>query len=216
MDGVVLLHGIANVAASLWRIERSLRADGYSTCNLDYPSRSKSIGELADHVDGAIAHFAGGLDGRLHFVTHSMGGLVARTWIARRRPANLGRMVMLGPPNGGSELADVLQKRAFYRHFYGPAGGELTTAASAARNRELGPPAYPVGVIAGDSTLSPASSYFILPRPNDGTVSVASSRLEGMADHITIHASHTVMLFNRRAIAQVLYFLRCGRFVRKT
>jgi pimeloyl-ACP methyl ester carboxylesterase len=216
MDGVVLLHGIANFAASLRRIERALRMAGYRTFNLDYPSCSQSVDDLAASLHASISDFAGSVDGRLHVVAHSMGGLVARTWIAHAKPANLGRVVMLAPPNGGSEIADRLRDTTVYRRAYGPAGRDLTTAAATARKQRLGPPDYCVGIIAGDRSINPMSKYFKLPRPNDGTVSVASSRLEGMADHIVLPTAHTLMLFDRRVIVQVAHFLRDGRFYRES
>ncbi|WP_259219026.1 alpha/beta hydrolase family protein [Bradyrhizobium centrosematis] len=206
--GVVLLHGIARTSASLKRLERALRATGFATLNIDYSSRKKPIAALADDIHPAIARFAE-RDAPLHFVAHSMGGLVARAYIARYRPAQLAGVVMLGTPNGGSEVADVLSGSRLYRAFYGPAGLELTTAT---RPDALPAVDYPVGVIAGSRFIDPVAGLLILPRPNDGRVSVQSSMLAGMADHIVIRASHTRLPRDAGAIEQTIAFLRDGRF----
>jgi pimeloyl-ACP methyl ester carboxylesterase len=127
--GVVLLHGIARTSASLTKLERALRTAGFATLNVDYPSRSKPIAKLADDIHPTITRFAE-RNAPLHFVAHSMGGLVTRAYVARYRPARLAGVVMLGTPNGGSEVADVLRGSRLYRAFYGPAGIELTTTRS--------------------------------------------------------------------------------------
>ncbi|WP_338308268.1 alpha/beta hydrolase family protein [Bradyrhizobium sp. TM233] len=206
--GVVLLHGIARTSASLTKLERALRAAGFATLNIDYPSRKKPIVALADDLHPAISRFAE-RDAPLHFVAHSMGGLVARAYVAKHRPARLGSVVMLGTPNGGSEVADLLSGSRLYRALYGPAGLELTT--------ELRPDAlpsldYPVGVIAGSRFVDPVAGLFVLPKPNDGRVSVQSALLAGMADHIVVKTSHTGLPRHAAAIAQTIAFLREGRF----
>lgn len=210
-EGVLLLHGIARRAASLRPVERELAAEGYATLNLDYPARRLALADIAETIAPQVAAFAAGVS-RLHIVTHSMGGLVARVLLARHRPANLGRVVMLGPPNGGSEVADALHRLAPYRRFFGPAGGELVTLRGAAQERLFGPVDYPLGVIAGRRSLYPLASLLLLPGPNDGRVTVARTRLEGMADHVVLPAAHPTLMRNRRALSQTLHFLREGRF----
>jgi pimeloyl-ACP methyl ester carboxylesterase len=209
--GVILFHGIARTSRSLGKLDRALRQAGFATLNLDYPSRRKPLDLLAEHVHPAVADFAGRRQQPIHFVGHSMGGLLARVYLARHRPAQLGRVVMLGTPNGGSEVADLLQGLSLYRSFYGPAGLQLTTHLDDVL-RSLPALDYAVGVVAGNSSIDPISSLLVLPRPNDGRVSVRSSRLDGMADHITIKASHHGLLRHRLAIDQTIAFLREGRF----
>jgi pimeloyl-ACP methyl ester carboxylesterase len=209
--GVILFHGIARTSRSLAKLERALRQAGFATLNLDYPSRRKPLDLLAEHVHPAVADFAGRRQQPIHFVGHSMGGLLARVYLAKHRPAQLGRVVMLGTPNGGSEVADLLQGLSLYRSFYGPAGLQLTTHLDDVL-RSLPALDYAVGVVAGNSSIDPISSLLVLPRPNDGRVSVRSSRLDGMADHITIKASHHGLLRHRLAIDQTIAFLREGRF----
>ncbi|RDJ27350.1 alpha/beta fold hydrolase [Bosea caraganae] len=122
MDGVVLLHGIARRAHSLAGLERALATEGYATLNLDYPARHSQLQDIASGLRQPIERFGAGLAGKLHFVTHSMGGLVARAYITRHRPERLGHVVMLAPPNEGSEIADLLHRNPLYRAFFGPAG----------------------------------------------------------------------------------------------
>lgn len=210
-DGVVLLHGIARRTASLGRMERAFREQGFRTLNLDYPGRKATLDAIVEGVAPKVAAFAGGV-GRLHVVTHSMGGLVARGLITRHRPANLGRVVMLAPPNGGSEVADLLHRMLPYRLLFGPAGAELTTRRSAELDALLGPVDFPLGIIAADRSIWLIESFLILPRPNDGRVSVAGTRVAGMSDHLTLHSTHDLIILDRRAIAASLRFIRHGRF----
>ena len=142
-----------------------------------------------------------------------MGGLLARVYLARYRPVRLGRVVMLGTPNGGSEIADRLGNLIAYRAFFGPAGRQLGTVRDAALDAMLPPVDYPVGIIAGNRSIYPLASA-MLPRPNDGRVSVENTKLDGMADHIVIGASHPGLPRNRLAIEQTITFLRDGRFSR--
>jgi pimeloyl-ACP methyl ester carboxylesterase len=195
----------------LRRMERALQRAGFATLNLDYQSRKKPLEELACDVHPAIAAFAAKHDGPLHFVTHSMGGLLARVYIARYRPSRLGRVVMLGTPNGGSEIADRLKDIALYRAYFGPAGLQLMTTKDATL-AALPPLDYEVGIIAGNRFLDPISALLLLPWPNDGRVSVESCKLDDMADHTTVKASHMGLLVHPTAIRQTIAFLRNGRF----
>jgi pimeloyl-ACP methyl ester carboxylesterase len=209
--GVILLHGIARTSRSLRRLETALQVSGFATLNLDYPSRKKPLEALAADIHPAISDFARTNGGPVHFVAHSMGGLLTRVYVATYRPMWLGRVVMLGTPNGGSEVADLLKRLAIYRAFYGPAGLQLSTEQDAVP-RSLPPPDYAVGIIAGIRSIFPISSIFILPRPNDGRVSLQSAGLADMADCTTVKASHTGLIRNRIAIDQTIAFLREGRF----
>jgi pimeloyl-ACP methyl ester carboxylesterase len=210
-DKVLLLHGIACSSASFAKLERRLRAAGFRTLNLSYPSRRHALGDLVEAVHGSAAGFIGQDAAPVHFVTHSMGGLVARAYVARYRPQRLGRAVMLGPPNQGSELADLLAETLLYRRFFGPAGGQLTTYGDEALRRLLGEVDYPLGVIAGDRSLNPLASL-VIPGPNDGRVSVARTAVAGMVDHLTLHVSHQLMMRNPTVMAQTIHFLQHGRF----
>ena len=211
MSGVVLLHGIARTSRSLRKLEGALQQSGFATLNLDYTSRKKPLELLAEEIHPAIAAFIERLDGPIHFVTHSMGGLLARLYIANHRPARLARVVMLGTPNSGSEVADLLRRLSLYRMIYGPAGLQLTTRQPDTL-ASLPPPDYAVGIIAGCRTIAPIASLLVLPRPNDGRVSVASSKLANMADHVVVKASHTGLPRHPAAIDHTIAFLGAGRF----
>ncbi|GEO99668.1 alpha/beta fold hydrolase [Methylobacterium haplocladii] len=210
-EGVVLLHGTARRASSMGRIEQAFRKAGYATLNLDYPARQASLGVIATLLIPEIDAFTARVS-RLHVVTHSMGGLVARALITRHRPENLGRVVMLAPPNGGSEVADALHRLRAFRRFFGPSGAQLVTQRSEGLRRLLGTVDYPLGIIAADRSLYPLESLFVLPGPNDGRVTVARTRVPGMSGHITLHTTHAMMMWNPRVIREALHFVREGRF----
>ena len=211
-DGVLLLHGIARTSASMRAMQRALEAAGYSVLNLDYRSRHLPLDALADAIHPPVSRFAAAVPGAVHVVAHSMGGLLTRVYLARRRPARLGRIVMLGTPNNGSELADMLCAWPLYRAVFGLAGQQLVTAQGADLLSLLGMADYEVGIVAGNRPLNPLAAARLLPGPNDGKVTVASTRLAGMADHLVIRTSHTRLPSHPDAVAAALRFLRNGTF----
>ena len=211
-EAVVVLHGVALSRSWTTLLARRLVAQGFAVHNLGYSSRTQPLAELGDRwLPEALR--ARGLDvaPRLHFVTHSMGGLVVRRFLAGHRPANLGRVVMLVPPNHGSPMADRLQRRALFRRLLGCNLAALGTGPGAFCHTLPPTAGFELGVIAGSRRLNPLGPLW-LRQPHDGTVEVASTRLEGMAAHVVLPSSHTAILFHRRAAALAAAFLRTGRF----
>jgi pimeloyl-ACP methyl ester carboxylesterase len=214
-DGVVLLHGISRTARSFRKMQTALEGCGFATLNQDYASRRKALEALAEDIHPSIQRFADGIDGSVHFVGHSMGGLLARVYIARYRPKRLGRVVMLGTPNSGSEIADRLKNVGAYRAFFGPAGQQLGTQRGPAIEALFPPVDYPAGIVAGNRSIDPVAGT-MLPKPHDGRVSVANTKLDGMADHVVVRTSHPWLVRNGDAIAQTIAFLRDGKFIPST
>jgi len=213
---VVVLHGVANRRWLTARLARRIAADGYAVHNLDYPSRTMALAELGDRwLPEQLAVLNAAQAPQLHFVTHSMGALLVRRFLAARRPANLGRIVMIAPPNHGSAVADRLRQRRFFRWLIGRNLAVLGTGPDAFW-RSLPPRAdFELGVIAGSRALSPLGRCW-LDAPHDGTVAVASTHLEGQIDHLVLPANHTGILLRRDTAEQVVAFLRSGRFGRES
>lgn len=210
---VVLLHGLARSSRSMEPMAAYLAQHGYRPVNVDYPSTHHPIDTLADMaIARTLERLEPGACSRIDFVTHSMGGILVRKHLSRHGVANLGRVVMLGPPNHGSEVVDNLKEWALFGAINGPAGGELGTDSNATPVR-LGGVDFELGVIAGDRSINWINSAMI-EGPDDGKVSVESSRIEGMKDHIVMHVTHPLMMRDEDVMAQVLAFLRHGRFER--
>jgi hypothetical protein len=211
---VILLHGLCRTSRSMVPMERALSEPGYQVLNVDYPSRSGSIDKLSDEaIGGAVSDCQRHGAVAIHFVTHSLGGILVRSYLTRHTIPNLGRVVMLGPPNQGSEVVDKLGSFWFFKKINGPAGSELGTDKNSMPN-QLGPANFGVGVIAGNRSINWINSLLI-PGRDDGKVSVERTRLAGMTDHIVVRATHPFLMRNRTVIRQTIHFLRTGQFERR-
>jgi hypothetical protein len=210
---VILLHGLCRSGRSMIPMGQALTAAGYKVLNMEYPSRSATIEKLSDDAIGsAVADCQRQGAVRIHFVTHSLGGILVRSYLSRHTIPNLGRVVMLGPPNQGSEVVDKLGGWWIFKKLNGPAGNELGTDKNSTPNK-LGPANFCAGVIAGKLSINWINSWLI-PGQDDGKVSIERTKLAGMADHIVIASAHPFIMRNRTAIRQTVYFLRNGQFVK--
>jgi len=210
---VVLLHGLARSSSSMRRMEAALTDEGYTTCNVPYPSTRHSIAILAsEYVLPRIADGVGDLQAPLNFVTHSMGGIIVRYLARFGLIENIARVVMLSPPNKGTEVVDVLGGNWLFELINGLAGNELATSESSLPN-QLGPAHWELGIIAGDRSINWLLSMMIGGQ-NDGKVSPDNAKLEGMKDFLVIHATHPFIMRRRLAIEQTIHFLEHGCFDR--
>lgn len=209
-EQVVLLHGLGRSSRSMAALARHLEASGYAVVNLGYASTKYPIDELRRDLRRELSACCLDPQRALHFVGHSLGAIVVRAYLDEEVPANLGRVVMLSPPNKGSELADVVGDSWLAAATLGPVVGELGTDRDSAPNR-LGPAHFEVGIITGNRSWQPIGAWLIA-GPDDGVVSVASARLEGMADFLVVPRTHTFIVRDPVVAEQVVRFLRTGRF----
>ena len=208
---VILLHGLGRLKQSMSMLDRFLKGLGYTTLNLAYPSTTKSIETIAEtHLARAVQGCEERGVEKVHFVGHSLGGIVVRQYLQRNSAPAGSRLVMLSPPNQGSELIDVLLHVPLYEWVTGPAGQELGTGPDSVVHR-LKPVGIEIGVIAGSYSINLLFSAF-LDGPDDGMVSVKSTKLPEMRDFIVVPNIHTFIMRDPQVMRQVAHFLRHGRF----
>jgi pimeloyl-ACP methyl ester carboxylesterase len=209
-DHLILLHGLARSSGSMKVLERYFADRGYRVRNLDYPGRFESVAELTERLRDAIAPLCEATDTPVHFVTHSMGGILLRYYVERHGCPALGRVVMLAPPNQGTELVDQLGEGAFFQWALGPAAQELGTGPGSILGN-LGPVDFELGVITGNASFSPITSAMI-PGEDDGVVSVESARVEGMKDFLVVPSTHAFIMTSQTVLEQARHFIETGAF----
>ena len=208
-DCVILLHGLARTASSMETMEEALTAQGLKVINVDYPSTEFNVQALAPMaIEPALELCAARIP--VHFVTHSLGGILVRQYLSQTSIPDLGRVVMLGPPNKGSEVVDKLGEMPGFYQLNGPAGMQLGTGPDSVPN-SLGTADFDLGIIAGTSSINWMLSSLI-PGDDDGKVSVQRARLNGMRGFITLPVTHTFMMKNDAVIQQVTHYLQTGTF----
>lgn len=211
-DTVVLLHGLGRRARSMKYMAERLAEAGYHVVNIPYPSRKQNFDTLVENLRKTLEECCLSTDSRLHFVTHSLGGIMVRSYLSDNRPENLGRVVMLSPPNKGSDVVDFFGRFRLFKYFFGPAAAELGTGPQSLPNR-LGPADFEVGIITGDRTIDPISSW-IIDGKDDGKVSTEQAKLEGMAAFQVVHVSHAFIMKDPEVVSEVINFLKTGSFVK--
>lgn len=186
-----------------------LEKQGYTVVNVGYPSRRHRIEELAEMaIEPALEQCSQAT--AVHFVTHSMGGILLRYYLTKHEIPWLSRAVMLGPPNQGSEVVDSLSSFLWFQAFNGPAGMQLGTDADSIPS-QLPAVDFELGVIAGNRSVNWFLSTF-LPGDDDGKVTVERTQVEGMQDHKVMPVTHPLMMRNKAVMEQVAGFLRDGQF----
>lgn len=211
-EKVVLLHGYGRSDISMLLLNSALTEAGYDVYSLDYPSIEESPEALVEMIGAEIDDCCKASSETVHFVAHSFGGLLVRDYLATRKPKNLGNVVLMGTPNKGSELADGelgIAAEETLLEWAGPSAQALHTGPDG-YPASLPAPDYPVGVIAGN--WAPQLSENWLPVPNDGVVSVASARLDGMTDFIVVDVAHWDMRRDKAVADLAIRFLQHGRF----
>jgi pimeloyl-ACP methyl ester carboxylesterase len=205
---VVLLHGLGRSPWSFLYAERRLRQAGFTPVNIAYPSRKAPLDVLARHV---AERLPADRNRPVHFLTHSLGGIVLRCVAQAHRPPHLGRAVMLGPPNQGSQLASGVRGLRIASAILGPVVPQLDRLPGSVPN-QLGPVNFEVGVIAGRSRFDPL--HVFLAGESDGRVSLDETKVEGMADWIAVNRGHALLMFDPDVIGQAIHFFEHGRFSR--
>lgn len=209
---VILLHGLIRTDSAMRQLEKQLVEENFTTVNMKYPSRKHTIPVLADiAIEPALEQCAP--EEEINFVTHSLGGILVRQYLSQHAIAGLNHVVMLGPPNKGSEVVDKLGNFPGFRFITGEAGMQLGTGELSIPN-QLGEANFDVGIIAGTRSMNWILSSMI-PKTDDGKVSVESTMLDGMNDHIEMPVTHPFMMRNKKVIAQVIHYLHTGHFKRQ-
>ena len=211
---VILIHGLWRSSFAMRGIQATLDEHGFHTVNISYPSTELSIDEIAKNYIEPAATTCQKQRKLTHIVTHSMGGIVARAYLQNNRLPQGSRVVMLSPPNQGSELSERFHDHSWYQALVGPAATSMQRITEKNALNKLTEFPEPLGIIAAyrDWSIWPESW---LPSPNDGIVSVESMLLEGMDDLTLVNSGHAMMRYSSEVERQIINFLEHGRFLNK-
>jgi pimeloyl-ACP methyl ester carboxylesterase len=207
-EQVILLHGLGRKGHAMFLLQKRIREAGYEAHSIEYASLQEPPEVLLEKVAEQIELCCRDDSRPVHFVGHSLGGLIVRAYLDKRPLENLGRVVLLGTPSQGSELVDIYGDSWLFR-VLGPTAGVLGTDEDSFPN-SIGPPYYPLGIIAGTSGFSITDDH--LPGPDDGLVSVKSTKIDGMADFLLVDTSHSMMRYNQTVARETIHFLKNGSF----
>jgi triacylglycerol lipase len=208
---VILLHGLGRTAASMEKIKKKLAEAGFLVWNQTYPSRKFTIEELAEsHIIKGLRQCQDWGATRIHFITHSLGGILVRDYLQTHKIRKLDKIIMLAPPNHGSEVADKLKGNFFFKRIMGPAGQQLGTGKTD-KPKSFKPIPGTIGILAGIKSYEPWFSW-IFNGTNDGKVSTEAAKLEEMDDFLLVNHGHTFIMNGDDVIEQILHFLGNSRF----
>ncbi|MEP6810679.1 MAG: alpha/beta fold hydrolase [Chthoniobacterales bacterium] len=206
---VFVVHGLARGNRSMAKLSMRLSRAGYAVVKVDYPSTKGSFRDMVFALARAV-DLHGTSCGKVHFVGYSLGALVVRGYLEEASLPRLGRVVLIAPPNHGSQIADALSRFREFGKLMGPVATQLGTAPEDIPG-QLESPRYRLGIIAGDRSINPLGWLFI-PGKHDGTVSVASARLDGMSDFLLVHRTHPFIMNAPEVAKATIRFLRSGSF----
>lgn len=210
-DMVILLHGLGRGTTSMWMLDYRLSQAGFDVHRIGYDSLTQSPDQIVEHVSKQIKACCQSSARKVHFVGHSLGGLIIRAYLEKERPQHLGRVVMLGTPNQGTAAVD------YFRQFSGFNMLGSTTRSLGTDSKSfplsLSEPNYPVGVIAGYTTLKLNEWY--LKGIDDGLVTIEATKIPNMTDFITMNAGHAMLRYKSSVARQVVAFLKRGKFDRE-
>ena len=209
-EPVIVVHGLGRTPASMTILVTRLKNAGFRVISFGYPSTSEPMEALVDRLQTEVGRCCIDEAETVHFVTHSMGGVMVRSYLGQQPAAHQGRVVMLSPPNQGSEIIDAFADSPLLQSLWGPAASKLGTDPGGIHS-QLGPVRFGLGIVTGDRSLSPLGSWLI-PGPDDGKVGVDRAMVDGATDFMVVPATHTFIMNRRDVAEQVVHFLRQGRF----
>jgi len=212
-DYVVLLHGMLRNYKCMSHIAEELGKAGFIVLNFAYPAKKYGIEILATHfLKKYVQKHCTDPKKKIHFVGHSLGGIVIRKYLQDFPSLRAGRVVMIASPNHGSEVATFLKDNAFFKWLCGPTLKELGAHNTSYVNTKLKQKVnFDLGVIAGNKSINPLS-ILLFKEENDGMVSVQNTRVLNMKDHIVFNCWHMGLIKDEYAIKQTKHFLLFGRF----